>query len=38
MPRINDEIRVPEVRVIDQHGGQLGVMTPAAAIGYGAGS
>ena len=30
--RINEEIRVPEVRVIDQHGGQLGVMTPAAAI------
>ncbi|MEW6511478.1 MAG: translation initiation factor IF-3 [Bacteroidota bacterium] len=30
--RVNDEIRVPEVRVIDQHGGQLGVMTPAAAI------
>ncbi len=23
---------MPEVRVIDQHGGQLGVMTPAAAI------
>ncbi len=31
-PRINDEIRVPEVRVIDQHGGQLGVMPPAAAV------
>ncbi|HTX98850.1 MAG TPA: translation initiation factor IF-3 [Bacteroidota bacterium] len=31
-PRINDEIRVPEVRVIDQHGGQLGVMVPAAAV------
>ncbi len=24
---------MPEVRVIDQHGGQLGVMTPSAAIG-----
>jgi translation initiation factor IF-3 len=31
-PRINDEIRVPEVRVIDQHGAQLGVMSPAAAV------
>ncbi len=31
-PRINDDIRVPEVRVIDQHGGQLGVMTPATAV------
>ncbi len=30
--RINDEIRVPEVRVIDQHGGQLGVMSPTEAI------
>ncbi|HSQ76305.1 MAG TPA: translation initiation factor IF-3, partial [Bacteroidota bacterium] len=30
--RINEEIRVSEVRVVDQHGAQLGVMTPAAAI------
>ncbi len=30
--RINEEIRVPEVRVIDQHGAQLGVMVPSEAI------
>jgi translation initiation factor IF-3 len=30
--RINDGIRVPEVRVIDEDGTQLGVMTPGAAI------
>ncbi|HCV42739.1 MAG TPA: translation initiation factor IF-3 [Bacteroidetes bacterium] len=30
--RVNDEIKAPEIRVIDQHGGQLGVMTPRAAI------
>ncbi|MDH4070820.1 MAG: hypothetical protein OEV30_10395, partial [Ignavibacteria bacterium] len=31
-PRINNDIRAAEVRVIDQHGGQLGVMTPAEGI------
>jgi translation initiation factor IF-3 len=31
-PRINDEIRVPEIRVVDQHGAQLGVMTPQGAM------
>ncbi|MBI4535057.1 MAG: translation initiation factor IF-3 [Ignavibacteriae bacterium] len=30
--RINEEIRVPEVRVIDQHGAQLGVMSPREAL------
>jgi len=29
---VNDEIRAVEIRVIDQHGGQLGVMTPKEAI------
>lgn len=29
---MNEEIRVPQIRVIDQHGGQLGVMTPREAI------
>lgn len=30
--RVNEEIRAPEVRVIDERGGQLGVMTPREAI------
>ena len=30
--RINDGIRTPEVRVIDEDGAQLGVMTPQQAI------
>ena len=30
--RVNEEIKAPEIRVIDQHGGQLGVMTPRAAL------
>lgn len=31
-PRINDRIRVREVRVIDEIGGQLGIMTPREAL------
>jgi translation initiation factor IF-3 len=30
--RVNEEIKAPEIRVIDQHGAQLGVMTPRAAM------
>lgn len=30
--RINDAIRVPEVRVIDEDGTQLGIMTPMEAV------
>ncbi len=30
--RINDGIRVPEVRVIDEDGAQLGVMPPHQAV------
>ncbi|WP_198374954.1 translation initiation factor IF-3 [Neoroseomonas rubea] len=31
-PRINDEIRVPQVRLIDQHGEMQGVMTAREAL------
>ncbi|MBW2398421.1 MAG: translation initiation factor IF-3 [Deltaproteobacteria bacterium] len=31
-PRINEKIRIPEIRVISEDGEQLGVMTPEAAI------
>ncbi|MFN0159508.1 MAG: translation initiation factor IF-3, partial [Bacteroidota bacterium] len=31
-PKINEEIRVPEIRVIDDRGGQLGIMTPRDAV------
>ena len=31
-PRVNDRIRVPEIRLIDHEGENRGVMTPAAAI------
>jgi translation initiation factor IF-3 len=31
-PRMNDRIRVPEIRVISEEGEQLGVMTPEDAI------
>lgn len=31
-PRINDEIRVPQVRLIDQHGEMMGVMTAREAL------
>ncbi len=31
-PRVNDQIRAPEVRVIDQDGEMLGVMTPREAV------
>jgi len=30
--RINEKIRAREIRVIDEEGGQLGIMTPAAAL------
>ncbi|HKY33573.1 MAG TPA: translation initiation factor IF-3 [Candidatus Polarisedimenticolia bacterium] len=30
--RINEKIRAREIRVIDDEGGQLGIMTPAAAL------
>ena len=30
--RINDKIRVKEIRVIDENGGQLGIMTPQTAL------
>ncbi|HEY3174674.1 MAG TPA: translation initiation factor IF-3 [Candidatus Polarisedimenticolia bacterium] len=30
--RINDKIRAREIRVIDEKGGQLGIMTPQAAL------
>ena len=30
--RVNERIRVPEVRVVDEDGGQLGVMTTAPAL------
>ena len=30
--RVNDRIRVPEVRVVDEDGGQLGVMTTPQAL------
>ncbi|MBP5858734.1 translation initiation factor IF-3 [Marivibrio halodurans] len=35
-PRVNEEIRVPEVRVIDQDGEQLGVMSVADAMRHAA--
>ena len=31
-PRINDRIRVREIRVVDEDGGQLGIMTPREAL------
>lgn len=31
-PRINDEIRVPQVRLIDQHGEMMGVMSAREAL------
>jgi len=30
--RVNERIRAREIRVIDEEGGQLGIMTPAAAL------
>ena len=30
---MNEDIRAPEIRVIDQHGAQLGIMTPSQALG-----
>lgn len=30
--RVNEKIRAREIRVIDEEGGQLGIMTPAAAL------
>lgn len=31
-PKLNDDIRVPQIRVIDDEGKQLGVMSPAEAL------
>lgn len=32
LPKINERIRFPEIRVIDTDGGQLGILTPAEAL------
>lgn len=32
LPKINERIRFPEIRVIDADGGQLGILTPSEAL------